>query len=294
MYSRCFSPKFHSPRPRVVDNRYCTVPPVPPTFGFRTTNSSQVEKFSNEQALDQVRLYWANHLNLAAGGGGGGRSGGGAAAAAAPAGGSAATAASRGGGGLSSLARAAAAAAAAQEEEEAQAGSISSRNGGRIGDRIGGGAGKDLSAASSSNAVPILQVQQQHIAGGGAPAAVAKGLPLPERHHQHMTPNALPQAAPVAGIGLREVPQSAPAGGGDGDASGAASDRNGRQAVSGHGPARGDGRGGRRRCDSGSRGGGADWEAATATATEAMRGPLVEALHQIAQVRGTDLFWLRA
>lgn len=254
-----------------------------------------MEKFSNEQALEQVRLYWANHLGVAAAGGGG-RSGGGAAAAAAPAGGSAATAASRGGG-LSSLARAAAAAAVAEEEKE-QGGNISNRNGGRIGDRIGGGAGKDLSGVAASNGIPVQQMQQRRQqqqqtggrgGGGGAPIAVTKDAP-PTQHHQHMRPNTSPQAAPVAGIGLREVAQSAPVGSGGGS-DGSASERkvHGRgHAASEHVPAanpEGDGRVvGRRRSGSGGAGTGAGREAAT----EAMRGPLVEALHQIAQVYITE------
>lgn len=243
---------------------------------------AQVANFSNEQALEQVRLYWANHLNLASGEGGS-RSGGEAVAATRPAAGGTPSVASRGVCGLSSLSRAAAAAAAAP-------GNPSDLDSSSIGDRVGGGAGKDFLGTTLGIAVPLKHQQhgqrqqhQQPFEGGGAyDAAVAKGnLSIPsdspqQVHGQHLSANASPQATPGAEVALRVVTRDEPSGNGGGT-----NDGNG-HAVSKHMPAvrsRGGGRGVRRR--SGSDGGSRNGREA---ATEALRKPLVQALHQIAQV----------
>lgn len=168
-----------------------------------------MEKFSNEQALEQVRLYWANHLNLAAAGGRAGGSG------------ATETAGTRAGD-LKTLSRAAGVAAAAAPPPAAEV---------SHGGRVGGGSDVPLEAGGKARRP---RQQQLHIpphtpraagerGGGGGHAVVGtKSHPLSQeqqqrRRQEQQHPRQLPS-------NTNNYPRSARAGAGDGkdNAAGAA------------------------------------------------------------------------
>ncbi|CAM9502492.1 unnamed protein product [Ectocarpus sp. 13 AM-2016] len=231
--------------------------------GFRLGSSfarlgmpPQVANFSNDQALEQVRLYWANHINQAAAAG---RSGGRRGLAAA------------GGGEEQEVAAAAAAATAAAKRDPGDGGS-----------RIGDGAGKDLTGVALNNAHQP-QRRQQFMGGGSPTAAVVTEKAIPPHPPSEYGPH---HRSRYHQRHLGHQQNADPPGVREGALGAAAAGHHGGGSEETHHPgvlARAVSE------DAGCQGGvgnsgGGGTERAAAAVPEALRASLVEALHQIAQL----------